>query len=139
MSSRLFFTYLPLRLYKGLSLADELRGKLTMIRLNHIIKNTEQEEYQPHNSSLSKDGISRNRRVHRDAARQPCLISSPESMKSIMGDYLFKNKSVDNLTREQKKRIRLLNVGYVFQDFRLFENDSVINNLLLPLDVLSND
>ncbi len=59
--------------------------------------------------------------------------------EKYQGDYLFKNKSVDNLTREQKSAFRLLNVGYVFQDFRLFENDSVLNNLLLPLDVLSND
>jgi len=59
--------------------------------------------------------------------------------EKYQGDYLFKNKSVDNLTREQKSAFRLLNVGYVFQDFRLFENDSVMNNLLLPLDVLSND
>ncbi len=55
------------------------------------------------------------------------------------GDYLFKNNSINLFDDGERSLFRLLNVGYVFQDFRLFEVDTVKDNLLLPLDVLSND
>jgi putative ABC transport system ATP-binding protein len=51
--------------------------------------------------------------------------------EKYQGDYLFKTSRSIILRESRKSAFRLLNVGYVFQDFRLFENDSVMNNLLL--------
>ncbi len=55
------------------------------------------------------------------------------------GDYIFRNKSINCLNKDERSVFRLLNVGYVFQDFRLFETDTVMDNVMLPLDALSNE
>lgn len=55
------------------------------------------------------------------------------------GDYIFKNKSMSILNRDERSHFRLLNVGYIFQDFRLFESDTVSNNIMLPLDALTDE
>ena len=39
---------------------------------------------------------------------------------------------------EEKSAYRLANIGYVFQDFRLFENESIVDNLILPLETMSD-
>lgn len=54
------------------------------------------------------------------------------------GIALFKNCSLASMNFEEKSAYRLANIGYVFQDFRLFENESIVDNLILPLETMSD-
>lgn len=55
------------------------------------------------------------------------------------GVCLFKNRSLANMKPIEKSAYRLVEIGYVFQDFRLFDNESVHDNLALPLETMSNE
>ena len=53
------------------------------------------------------------------------------------GIYTIDGLPVNEMKKEQKEKIRLLNFGYVFQNFNLFENDTVINNIRQVFDGIS--
>jgi len=53
------------------------------------------------------------------------------------GEYLFDRTSIGELTEEQRDLFRLSEIGYVFQDFRLFDSESIYDNLALPLATLA--
>ena len=55
-------------------------------------------------------------------------------LEIIMEDYSNIDPNNDNLISD----IRLSTMGFIFQDFRLFENEIVIENLLFPLETLTN-
>lgn len=57
---------------------------------------------------------------------------------SYQGTYCFHKKDLGR-NKEFLTSFRLLNIGYLFQDFRLFENETVFNNVLLPLEVATNE
>ena len=62
------------------------------------------------------------------------LITEPDSNSEILFDsinYLNKNE-------EAKRAFRLSNIGYIFQSFNLFENDTVSNNIALVIDSISH-
>lgn len=50
---------------------------------------------------------------------------------SDTGDILYDNKKVNHLSREEQCRIRREKIGIIFQDFNLFENLSVIDNVTM--------
>lgn len=53
------------------------------------------------------------------------------------GSYLRSCHDMKQLTEEKRRLFRLNEVGYVFQDFRLFESDSALDNVLLIVDACS--
>lgn len=62
------------------------------------------------------------------------LIVEPNSESEIYFDnvdYVYK-------TDEEKRSFRLLNIGYIFQSFNLFDNDTVFNNIALIIDSISH-
>lgn len=53
------------------------------------------------------------------------------------GSYLRSYQNMSQLTDDERRLFRLQEVGYVFQDFRLFETDSVLDNVLLVCEACS--
>jgi putative ABC transport system ATP-binding protein len=49
------------------------------------------------------------------------------------GNYFFDNKSVKNLNETELAKFRNTNFGYIFQQYNLISNKSVIENVALPL------
>ena len=47
------------------------------------------------------------------------------------GDYYFDDINVNMLTDEEIKKIRDENIAFIFQDFRLFDNLTIMENLLI--------
>lgn len=56
---------------------------------------------------------------------------------SDSGDILYDEERVNNIGREKQCSVRRENVGIVFQDFNLFENISVIDNVTLVWECLN--
>ena len=53
--------------------------------------------------------------------------------KRYSGIYKLVGEDVNLLSRKQIARARNECLGYLFQDFRLIENESVYNNIIIPL------
>lgn len=53
--------------------------------------------------------------------------------KKYSGIYKLVGKDVNLLSRKEIARARNECFGYLFQDFRLIENESVYNNIIIPL------
>ncbi len=65
------------------------------------------------------------------------LINAISGLIDYQGDIIINNINIKTLGDEQISRFRLENIGYVFQDFKLFNNDTVLENVLLPLQCLN--
>ncbi|MFA5481616.1 MAG: ATP-binding cassette domain-containing protein, partial [Bacilli bacterium] len=55
------------------------------------------------------------------------------------GDCQYLQRSLHTLSEEERSHFRIANVGYVFQDFRLFNVETVKDNLFNVLEVLSTE
>ncbi len=62
------------------------------------------------------------------------LIEAPDTNSEIRYD----GKNVLELNDEEKRDFRLRNIGYIFQSFNLFNDDTVFNNIALVIDSISN-
>lgn len=62
------------------------------------------------------------------------LITNPDDG----GEVLFDSINYSNKNDEEKRAYRLSNIGYIFQSFNLFENDTVFNNISLVIDSISH-
>ena len=54
------------------------------------------------------------------------------------GAIEFDGMHIERFNENMKAYFRLKNIGFVFQDFKLFNNDSTYNNVIFPLDVSSS-
>jgi ABC-type lipoprotein export system ATPase subunit len=54
-------------------------------------------------------------------------------MPPTSGDAFFEERSVRQLALSEKRRLRLNKVGFVFQQLRLIQTLSVVENVMLPL------
>lgn len=62
------------------------------------------------------------------------LILEADKGSKIIYDSIDYNEK----NEEERRSFRLKNIGYVFQSFDLFENDTVFNNIALVIDSISN-
>ena len=53
--------------------------------------------------------------------------------QSSSGDYLFENKNINSLTKNEYAEIRNQKIGFVFQGFNLLSKTTAIENVELPL------
>lgn len=54
--------------------------------------------------------------------------------KSDSGEIIYKDRSIGNIDSKQAMMIRRYGLGYVFQNFALVENETVLENLKLALE-----
>lgn len=67
------------------------------------------------------------------------LLNCISGLCDFRGHISVGNKSIESLPESEMNKFRLTSFGFVFQDFKLYECESVKQNILLPLDIISND
>jgi len=65
------------------------------------------------------------------------LLNCLSNLVSFDGDVLFNGKSIKNLKEKEKDEFRLKNIGYIFQDFKLLEEETIYENITLPIKCFS--
>ena len=58
-------------------------------------------------------------------------------LKPDSGEIIHDNIKIYNLNDDNLSNYRIKNFGFVFQDYKLFENETILNNISLPLDTIS--
>ncbi|WP_430602768.1 hypothetical protein IGJ02_000068 [Enterococcus sp. DIV0724b] len=53
--------------------------------------------------------------------------------KQFDGQYLFEGENIHGLSDDSLSKIRNQNVGFVFQNFNLIENQTIIQNVSMPM------
>ena len=66
------------------------------------------------------------------------LLNALAGLIDVKGDISVDNKHITLMDNKSKDEFRLKNYGLVFQDFKLFENETVLNNIMFPLEAISN-
>lgn len=66
------------------------------------------------------------------------LLNCISGLLDYQGDIIVEEKYLNHLRDDELSHFRLKHYGFVFQDFKLFENGSVLQNVLFPLDTISN-
>ena len=66
------------------------------------------------------------------------LLNCIAGLLEFDGSIKVDNRSINYKSDEDMSYYRLSNVGFIFQDFRLFDNEMVLENILFPLETLTN-
>ncbi len=66
------------------------------------------------------------------------LLNSLAGLIDFEGEVVIKGTNINSLNERSKEDFRLKNIGFIFQDFKLFETMTVEDNVLYPLDVINN-
>tara|TARA_B100000963_G_scaffold129530_1_gene113015 strand:- start:1239 stop:1928 length:690 start_codon:yes stop_codon:yes gene_type:complete len=56
-------------------------------------------------------------------------------LKPQSGEILFYNKSITDMNDKEIRKHRILNIGFIFQEFELLEYLNVMDNLILPYKI----
>ena len=64
------------------------------------------------------------------------LLNAIAGLITFNGSIEFNNTRIETLSDNQLSELRLKKYGFIFQDFKLFENETVLANLLFPLETL---
>ena len=56
-------------------------------------------------------------------------------LKPQSGEILFYDKSITDMNDKEIRKHRILNIGFIFQEFELLEYLNVMNNLILPYKI----
>ena len=64
------------------------------------------------------------------------LLNCIAGLISFNGSIEFNNTRIESLSENELSELRLKNYGFVFQDFKLFENETIKANLLFPLETI---
>ncbi|MBQ6921287.1 MAG: ABC transporter ATP-binding protein [Bacilli bacterium] len=67
------------------------------------------------------------------------LLNILSTLLNFSGDISFDGKSYQNLNDDEKELIRSRKLGFLFQDYKLFENESVKSNIELAIDIACGD
>lgn len=65
------------------------------------------------------------------------LLNCIAGLIPFEGSIEIDHQTIETLNDDELSNLRLTNYGFVFQDFKLFENETVISNLLFPLETLN--
>lgn len=66
------------------------------------------------------------------------LLNLLSGLLPFDGDIEVDGHHINSMTGNDMDEYRLKNYGFIFQDFKLFESETVINNILFPLETISN-
>ncbi len=66
------------------------------------------------------------------------LLNCLSGLLPFEGDIEIDSKHLSSMSEKKMNKFRIRNIGFIFQDFKLFENENVINNILFPLETISN-
>ena len=66
------------------------------------------------------------------------LLNCLSGLLPFSGDIEIDSQHLSSMSEKQMNKYRLKNIGFIFQDFKLFENENVMNNILFPLETISN-
>ena len=64
------------------------------------------------------------------------LLNCIAGLINFSGSIQVNRRSIENLNDYDLSHLRLSTYGFIFQDFKLFETETVISNLLFPLETL---
>ena len=64
------------------------------------------------------------------------LLNCLAGLASFYGSIQMNHYHIETLNDDDLSRLRLSHYGFVFQDFKLFETETVLANLLFPLETL---
>ena len=64
------------------------------------------------------------------------LLNCIAGLTDFSGSIQINRQNIETLNDDDLSRLRLTTYGFVFQDFKLFETETVLANLLFPLDTL---
>ncbi len=67
------------------------------------------------------------------------LLNAIASLITFEGEIIFNDIKYSKLSQNDKDTLRLSKMGFIFQDFKLFEFENVRNNILLTLDVKTSN
>ena len=65
------------------------------------------------------------------------LLNCIAGLISFEGSIEIDHQTIETLNDDELSNLRLTNYGFIFQDFKLFESETVISNLLFPLETLN--
>lgn len=66
------------------------------------------------------------------------LLNCLSGLISFEGSIEIDHQNIERLSDNELSNLRLTSYGFVFQDFKLFENEAVLANLLFPLETLNH-
>ena len=66
------------------------------------------------------------------------LLNCISGLIQYEGSINVDSTNIETLTEKQMSDFRLKNYGFIFQDYKLFENETVNENILFPLKSISS-
>ena len=67
------------------------------------------------------------------------LLNCLSGLISFEGHIAVNNKNIEHLDEKKLDQYRLYECGFVFQDFKLFNNETAYRNVIFPLEVISSE
>ena len=66
------------------------------------------------------------------------LLNLLSGLINFEGDITVDGHHINLMSQSQMDEFRLKKYGFIFQDFKLFDNETVLSNIMFPLDVISS-
>ena len=66
------------------------------------------------------------------------LLNLLSGLLPFEGDIVVNGHHINTMNQKDLDDFRLNNYGFVFQDFKLFDSETVINNVMFPIDIVSS-